>query len=565
DVYLDESGCDSLVVTTLSILPPISTTNNVQICTGSSYSEGTSMYSEAGTYTDVYQTIAGCDSLVITVLEINDFVSNSVTLDMCEGETYYEGTSAYSTSGTYEDLYTTVSGCDSLVISTLTFHPEAQTEISTTICAGEIYIEGINNYSETGIYSSTYQTIWGCDSVVVLDLLVLEPIVSSQFQEMCEGEQYTVGTSTYTASGTFSDTLTSYTGCDSTVTTVLEVHPLEFMTNSITICAGETHYEGSSAYAATGIYTNTYSSVFGCDSTVTTQLTVLQNQITEQTEMVCEGAAIPDDFGHYVAAENHFIDSLQSFNGCDSLIYTFIEYVDPGALLPSEVEICEDQSFMASMEGFSNGFDILWSTGSTSEFETLSDEGLHWVDISSENCNASDSIYIHVHEYLISPELESEICMGYNLTLLIDEPDATIEWPDQSEGKFYTVSAPGFYTASAINACGTFFYNYSLEEVDCNCKIYIPNAFTADGDALNEQFTVVNDCDFESYELSIFNRWGQVVFTTIDPNKSWNGSHMGGDYLVPDGIYTYMIKYSSRDPENNVYSNNLYGSVTIIR
>ncbi|MGB1031250.1 MAG: PKD domain-containing protein, partial [Flavobacteriales bacterium] len=72
--------------------------------------------------------------------------------------------------------------------------------------------------------------------------------------------------------------------------------------------------------------------------------------------------------------------------------------------------------------------------------------------------------------------------------------------------------------------------------------VHIPNAFSPDGDGLNEVFVpVLNDIDVEEYEFEIYNRWGEVIFTTDQPGKGWKGDVRNGDYFAQNGVYTYKL------------------------
>ena len=565
DIYQDIDGCDSLVVTNLTVLPAIEQTNNVEICVGSTFTEGTTTYDTAGTYTEIYQTADGCDSLVITILEISDFVTNTVIANICEGETYNEGLDMYTITGVYNAMYTTSTGCDSLVITNLTVNSLETTVNSITICDGDIHTEGSSTYSDSGTYTDIYQTVLGCDSTVITNLTVLEISTTTNSVSICEGETYYEGTAGYTATGLYTDVYFSVQGCDSVILTNLTVYPLENTTNSINICAGETYIEGSSSYSATGVYTDIYSSVFGCDSTVTTLLTVNQNTSTDLSMIVCEGAPLPALGIYFDAQNNRFIDSLSTSNGCDSLVFTYLEYINPSVLLPQSITICEGQSFIASLDGLAADFSILWSTGATSETESFSEEGSYWVEVSSENCSASDSLQILVHEIPYVPETELDLCLGSTRTINLPEENGNVTWSDGTEGDEIIISEQGIYTASVINACGAYIYEYDLTLTDCSCRIFIPNAFTANSDNLNEVFSVIHDCDFVEYELLIFNRWGEVIFQTTDPNAPWVGDDENGNHYVPEGVYTYLLKYSSKDIENRVAADKIYGSVTVVR
>lgn len=75
--------------------------------------------------------------------------------------------------------------------------------------------------------------------------------------------------------------------------------------------------------------------------------------------------------------------------------------------------------------------------------------------------------------------------------------------------------------------------------------LYVPNSFTPNGDGLNDIFRAIltEGYDVGSFEMLIFNRWGQVIFESRDPESGWDGTYKGD--LVPDGIYTYTIQYRS--------------------
>ena len=72
--------------------------------------------------------------------------------------------------------------------------------------------------------------------------------------------------------------------------------------------------------------------------------------------------------------------------------------------------------------------------------------------------------------------------------------------------------------------------------------IDVPNAFTPDGDGLNETFNPVYDCDIAEYNLKVFNRWGQLIYTTDQIQAGWDGEFNNRN--VSQGIYLYVINYT---------------------
>ena len=62
-------------------------------------------------------------------------------------------------------------------------------------------------------------------------------------------------------------------------------------------------------------------------------------------------------------------------------------------------------------------------------------------------------------------------------------------------------------------------------------------------------FVPVISCDAESYQLNIFNRWGEVVFSSSNQAEIWTGSVQNGDYFMRDGVYAWEVSYSSQSDQ----------------
>jgi gliding motility-associated-like protein len=92
--------------------------------------------------------------------------------------------------------------------------------------------------------------------------------------------------------------------------------------------------------------------------------------------------------------------------------------------------------------------------------------------------------------------------------------------------------------------------------------VFIPNAFTPDGDGLNNEFTAVfpENMKLASYEMYIYDRWGELVFYSQDPKQVWDASLAGFD--APDGVYSYLVKYKELGYVNKFQ---VTGSVVVIR
>jgi len=95
-------------------------------------------------------------------------------------------------------------------------------------------------------------------------------------------------------------------------------------------------------------------------------------------------------------------------------------------------------------------------------------------------------------------------------------------------------------------------------------SIWVPSAFTPDGDGINEKFRpIVVGGDPDDFVFRVYDRWGNVVFETIDMNEGWSGQGLKKqDYFVPDGIYSWQLIVRRLNSSEKVEQK---GSVTILR
>ena len=296
------------------------TTNISQtVCQGTCVSIGSQQYCSEGTHTILLTAYNGIDSLVILDLTVNSSSSISQYITICQGESISIGTNTYNSTGTYTNVLTNIYSCDSIITTHLLVNPTHLINQSFTICQGQSIPVGINNYSTTGIYTDTLMNIYSCDSIVITDLLVNPTHLINQNFTICQGQSIPVGMNNYNTTGIYTDTLLNIYGCDSIVITDLLVNPTHLITQNFTICQGQSIPVGMNNYNMTGIYTDTLMNIFGCDSIVITDLTVLQPTSETLNEVICQGQSYTL-LGQNYTTNGTFIDTTIAANGCDSII-----------------------------------------------------------------------------------------------------------------------------------------------------------------------------------------------------------------------------------------------------
>ena len=199
----------------------------------------------------------------------------SISDYFCTGSTYDFNGTILSNPGTYVDSFAVAGGCDSIVTLNLTEESVDYVVVGVDLCPGDsATISGIVYYSADGNYTETLAGTY-CDSVVTLKIFVDSFNTAIVNASVCNGDLYTLPNGGQVgAAGTYLDTTISPTGCIRVITTNLSVDPVVSLINDVTICPGESTVVGGNSYSVSGTYIDTLTSGLGCDSIITTNLTV---------------------------------------------------------------------------------------------------------------------------------------------------------------------------------------------------------------------------------------------------------------------------------------------------
>ena len=142
-------------------------------------------------------------------------------------------------------------------------------------------------------------------------------------------------------------------------------------------------------------------------------------------------------------------------------------------------------------------------------------------------------------------------------------PDYEFIWvlnPEQ-RGPVATGLSEGNYTVIIRDANGC----QTSQEVTVNeqfPRVYLPNAFTPNGDPENSVFGAISVCSLASFRMMIYNQWGLPIFASTDISQGWGGSFDGEP--VPEGTYTYQVSYSF-NVNGQDFSESIQGRIRVIR
>jgi gliding motility-associated-like protein len=244
----------------------------------------------------------------------------------------------------------------------------------------------------------------------------------------------------------------------------------------------------------------------------------------------------------------------------DTVTIDMVPLVTPD--LGEPLVLCEGDTAALTIDP--NGATVLWSTGSTDDSILVSTSGNYGVTLTMLGCTTTDALSVLVLDRVDSLALgtDSTFCPDRPLILDATTPFAQYAWSTGASTSTIAVQQEGTYTVTISGQCIDATATISVEEGLCDPFVYVPNAFTPNGDGRNEFFQVEVYGTLRDMQIDIFNRWGERIFSADDPAMTWDGSYNGEP--VPDGVYVWKVRYRA-PTDNGPVAQELMGHVTVLR
>ncbi len=172
DTLTNSNNCDSILTLNLSIANYTSGTANASICLGESYFFNGANLTTAGTYKDTFTVSGACDSILTLTLSVKQPTSATINKTICAGQSFAFNGNNLTQAGTFKDTLVNSAGCDSLLTLNLAVAPYSTGTISVSICQGESYAFNGASLTAAGTYKDTLSVSGACDSIVALTLTV---------------------------------------------------------------------------------------------------------------------------------------------------------------------------------------------------------------------------------------------------------------------------------------------------------------------------------------------------------------------------------------------------------
>ncbi len=198
--------------------------------------------------------------------------AGTMQASICSGQSYPFGGQNYNNTGTYATTLTTSNNCDSTSLLHLKVNTAGTSTTTASICNGQSYTFDNQTLTQAGNYTRTTTTGAGCDSTISLTLSISAGGTRNTNASICNGQSYTFGSQTLTQPGNYTRTTTG-ADCDSTINLTLAVSAAGMRNTSASICNGQSYTFGNQTLTQAGNYTRTTIGA-DCDSTINLTLVV---------------------------------------------------------------------------------------------------------------------------------------------------------------------------------------------------------------------------------------------------------------------------------------------------
>jgi len=592
----DAAGLNTLTIAGSAYIftPCLPTDTNFNITTCSAYivPSGDETYTTVGTYQvmDTIINVCGGDSIMTITVTILPPVSDILNSTICFGDSVvFNGNTYDGINNTGNETFTAANGCDSVVTITVIESPLITGTLVTTICFGDSFIFNGTTYNSTNLTGLEVLTAYnGCDSIVTVNVTE-KPLLSIEISTpdtlSCEFSTVTLfGTTTFGYATEFLWTTPSGTIISSPTDSIAEVSILgNYSLNIVNNfgCTANTTiivYEDFTTPVTTDLLIPLCDDVPGLPLEVTVDLTSYDNEITNDDGVsevewfydVALNNPIINPTNFTTSSVNYFILATNPKSKCTNTAkVNFLINRTPQVAFTSNT-VCEGfkTTFLNHTVSFPGLPSTVWEFGDGS-FSNLwepeyifSEPGIHNVSLTITNdkqCTESFSTDVEVFANPIA-----DFTMTPNPTTMLN---STVNFINQST-LFTTVDTFKWTfgeISSSILKDPTYSFSsdtigkhiINLEVTDQNgCKnskdkflsilgnvgLYIPTAFSPNGDGLNDIFIpsgfgILDD----EYSFMIFDRWGSLIFESHNKKNGWDGTYKG--MILQTDTYVWKLNF----------------------
>ncbi len=552
DTLQTAGGCDSVIILDLRVLPTDTIQIDSNICNGQRVQIGNQTFTTSGSFEIVLQNENGCDSIITLNISVAQAAMDSLSATVCNGESYTFGNQTLTQSGIYEDTLQAVSGCDSVIRLDLKVLPAVMNTVDTSICKGQSLTIANQTFDTSGTFTFTLLNENGCDSIIVLNLNVTNTVTQTIADTICNGETYTFNNETLTQSGTYRDTFLTTSGCDSIVVLDLVVSPQP----TVEIGSYSTFCSRLIQLFTTGNYSQIRWSTDATTDTIAVTPLSLFN--TYSVTVSNGGKCTATDS---ILLENAFgAGSTAWLTTCfdpyaELLINEPVNGLPPYRYAINDLPLQDNPFFDSLMAG---EYKIIVEDGAGCQYEsdlTIPKADSIFLNLTADtSIRAGQPVTINLQTNAVAPftvQWSPDNTLNCNNCKSITaRPEKTITY------------AATLTDSNGCNATAQITIEVLRKKDEVS---FVPNVFSPNGDGVNDFFTVFAGNEIKQVQvLRVFDRWGNLVyerqnFAPNDEQAGWDGTFNGK--AVMQGVYVFYAALEYEDGEAGQVS----GEVVLVK
>lgn len=252
---------------------------------------------------------------------------------------------------------------------------------------------------------------------------------------------------------------------------------------------------------------------------------------------------------------------LQLQNGKCLFADTFSLQVDTLPLLDlgSDTKLCHGDSLL--LAGPIGARQHEWHNGSTTDSLLVTKADTIWCISQNGTCQIADTTIVQMHPHpMLQLPPDTQVCYEDSLVLEPIWQHVDLTWDNQEDSEKRYIAQPGTYWLQGHHPCTILTDTMKVDMEWCYCNLLMANAFSPNGDGINDYFVPVYHCELSYLSITIFNRWGERIYTENGVDAKWDGTFR--DVPAPVGVYLYMVQYRfSHSPETHYTK----GNVTLVK
>lgn len=297
DTYSISANCDSIIKTVLIVDPSYLIEIDSSVCFGDSIYFANSYIKTTGIYHDSLTSSLGCDSIIELNFNVEPLNKTNLRATICVGDSLFVFSQYENQAGLFTEIYTASNGCDSVVDFVLVVQNEQLITQEQNICEGDSIFLSNSHQFTNGVYYDTLASIYGCDSIIESVLSVRSNYFFYDTLSACGNYYWSVNNVSYNNSGSYTETYTTEFGCDSILNLQLEIIPIESSVLELPFFC-DSAFIKKSWYYTSQIVTDTLLAKSGCDSLVYISLDIRDCSTTSNfSDLYIPNVFTPNDDG----------------------------------------------------------------------------------------------------------------------------------------------------------------------------------------------------------------------------------------------------------------------------